>query len=180
MIQAKSWQIVFLFLSAHFACAQDVPLRPSPTAITQARYKDTYVKITYCQPRKRGREVFGKLVPFDEVWRTGANEATEITLTRDVFVKDTLLLAGTYSIFTIPGKASWTIIINKELGLWGSYNYNAKMDAMRFDIQVGETGNETYEAFTIQFDQRNSVADLLLLWDKTKISIPFKFIEPKP
>ncbi len=180
MIRAKSWQIVFLFLSSHIVCAQDVPLRPSPTALTYARYKDSYAKVTYCQPRKRGREIFGKLVPYGEVWRTGANEATEITLTRDVFVNDTLLAAGTYSIFTIPGVTSWTIIFNKDLGLWGSYNYNPKMDFMRLRIPVQDTGSETYESFTIQFDQRNSVADLLLLWDKTKISIPFQFIEPKP
>ncbi len=179
MIRAKSWQIVFLFLSSHIVCAQDAPSRPSPTALTIARYKDSYIKITYCQPRKRGREIFGKLVPFGDVWRTGANEATEITLTRDVFVNDTLLSAGTYSIFTIPGKVSWTIMINKDLGLWGSYNYNPKMDVMRFNIPVQES-SETYESFTIQFDQRNSVADLLLLWDKTKISIPIQFIEPKP
>lgn len=180
MIRAKHWVIVFL-LPLHILYAQDMPLtRPSPTALVSARYKDTYIKVTYCQPRKRGREVFGKLVPYGAVWRTGANEATEITLTRDVLMKDTLLMAGTYSIFTIPGKDKWMFIINKDLGLWGSYNYNPKLDVLRFEIPVQDTGNEVFESFTIQIDQRNSVADLLLLWDKTKISIPFQFIEPKP
>ncbi|HEY3385775.1 MAG TPA: DUF2911 domain-containing protein, partial [Saprospiraceae bacterium] len=145
-----------------------------------ARYKDSYLKITYCQPKKRGREIFGKLVPYGQVWRTGANEATEITLTRDIFVQDTLLSAGTYSLFTIPEKSFWTIIINKDLGQWGSYNYNPKMDVMRLKVPIYNTGNEFYEAFTIQIDQRNNVADLLLLWDKTKIKLPLQFIEPKP
>jgi hypothetical protein len=148
-------------------------------AVVAIRYKDSYVKVTYCQPRKRGREIFGKLVPFGEVWRTGANEATEITLTKDTFIKGSLVPAGTYSIFTIPGKESWTVILNKDLGAWGAYNYNIKLDFLRFDVAV-QTNTEVYEAFTMQFDHRNSVADLLLLWDKTKISIPFQFIEPKP
>ncbi|HEU5291736.1 MAG TPA: DUF2911 domain-containing protein [Cyclobacteriaceae bacterium] len=181
MIRAKSWLVTLLLFPVCSLFSQDAPpTRPSPTAITSARYKDTYVKITYCQPRKRGREVFGKLVPFGEVWRTGANEATEITLTRDLFVNGTLLPAGTYSLFTIPAHDKWTIIINKDLGLWGAYNYNIKQDVLRFDVPVMQLTNEVVEAFTIQFDQRNSVADLLLVWDKTKISIPIQFIEPKP
>jgi hypothetical protein len=181
MIRAKFWLAILCVLSFHSLLAQEAPpSRPSPTAITAARYKDTYIKITYCQPQKRGREVFGKLVPFGEVWRTGANEATEITLTRDIFINGTLLPAGTYSIFTIPAADKWTIIINKDLGLWGAYNYNIKQDVFRFSVPVVQLGPEVFESFTIQFDQRNSVADLLLLWDKTKISIPIQFIEPKP
>lgn len=181
MIRAKFWLATLFLLPICTLLAQDaLPTRPSPTAIVSARYKDTYVKITYCQPRKRGREVFGKLVPFGEVWRTGANEATEITLTRDLFVNSTLLPAGTYSIFTIPTNDKWTIIINKDLGLWGSYNYNIKQDFLRFEVPAMQVSNEVIEAFTIQIDQRNSVADLLLLWDKTKIIIPIQFIEPKP
>ncbi|MBX2954692.1 MAG: DUF2911 domain-containing protein [Cyclobacteriaceae bacterium] len=172
--------LLFLVLTTEFAAAQQaIKPRLSPTAIITAKYKDTYIKITYCQPHRRGREVFGKLVPFNEVWRTGANEATEITLTREAYIGGNLIPAGTYTLFTIPGQEKWTIIINKENGLWGSYNYNAKLDLLRFDVPVGDTGNTAYEAFTMMFDQRNNVADLLLLWDKTKISIPIQFIEPK-
>ena len=148
------------------------PTRPSPTAVTAIRYKDSYVKVTYCQPHKRGREVYGKLVPYGEVWRTGANEATEITLTKDVFINNNLIAAGTYALFTIPGDQIWTIILNKDLGQWGSYNYNAKLDLIRFDVPVKDAGTEVYEAFTIQFDQRNNVADLLLIWDKNQSQYP--------
>lgn len=172
--------LLFLVLEVNVAAAQQaIKPRLSPAAIVTAKYKDTYIKITYGQPHKRGREVFGKLVPFNEVWRTGANEATEITLTRDAYLAGNQIPAGTYTLFTIPEPEKWTIIINKENGLWGSYNYNAKLDLVRFDVPVGETGNTTYEAFTIVIDQRNNVADLLLFWDKTKISIPIQFIEPK-
>jgi hypothetical protein len=173
----RSVFIVALVLAATTAAVSQEILktRPSPLAIASVRYKDAYIKITYSQPLKREREIFGKLVPYGQVWRTGANEATEITLTRDVMINNQLLKAGTYSIFTIPDSDQWTIIINNELGLWGAYNYNEKMDLFRFNVPTSQ--NPTfYEAFTITFDQRNEVADLLMMWDKVKITIPVKFI----
>jgi hypothetical protein len=181
MIQAKQYILTgVIMLIVSYAVAQETPaIRPSPTALASIRYKDTYVKITYCQPKKRGRVIFGGLVPYGQVWRTGANEATEITLTKDLFINGTVLSAGTYSLFTIPEKETWTIIINKELGLWGAYNYNVKMDVIRFTVPVQPITGEVIESFTITFDQRNNMADLLLLWDRTKISIPIQFIEPK-
>lgn len=174
-------QIFFLHIILFFATelqAQDAIIpRPSPLAIATARYKDTYLKITYSQPHKKGREIFGDLIPFGKVWRTGANEATELTITKDIRMMGSLLKAGTYSLFTIPGERKWTIIINSDWGLWGSYNYNEARDVMRFEVPVNyQPGNVVYEAFTIQIDQRNDVADLLLLWDKTKISIRLNFI----
>jgi len=160
-------------IAAH---AQDaVPVRVSPLALATAKSKDTYLKITYSQPQKKRREIFGKLVPFGQVWRTGANEATEMTITRDIVINSILLKAGTYSIFTIPQTDHWTIIINSELGLWGSYNYNSKLDVLRFDVPV-KPADKVYEAFTISIDQRNELADLIIQWDSTKISIPVKFI----
>ena len=168
--------VIAALFSFHQIWAQDTfKPRPSPTAIANARYKDTYVKITYGQPYKRGREIFGSLVPYGKVWRTGANEATELTLTKDIRINGTSLKAGTYSLFTIPEKEKWTIIINSDLGLWGAYNYNEKMDVMRFQVPV-VLNDKFYEPFTIVFDQRNDLADLLLLWDTVKISIPVKFV----
>lgn len=171
-------QLFFLLLTVLISIkteAQEAKTRPSPLAITSARYKETYIKITYSQPRKNGREIFGELVPFDKLWRTGANEATELTCTKDILINGFLLKAGTYSLFSIPNQIKWTIIINSDLGLWGSYNYNTKKDVFRFDVPV-LTSESIYEAFTIQLDQKNDVADLLMLWDKTKVSIPIKFL----
>ena len=166
-----------LFLSAQ----NSLKPRTSPLAIVTAHYKNTYLKITYCQPQKNGREIFGKLVPYEQVWRTGANEATEITITNDLLVKGTTLKAGTYSLFTIPGKEKWSIIFNNDLGLWGSYNYNPKMDALRFDVPVKSTSeNVVYEPFTIRIDQKTDTAELFLLWDNIQVSFPIQFIEPKP
>jgi len=169
---------LFAILTVPIACLAQSPeqKRTSPLAITSMRYKDAYVKITYSRPQKLGREIFGKLVPYGQVWRTGANEATEITVTKSVQLNGSLLKAGTYSIFSIPDKEKWTIIINTEIGLWGSYNYNSKLDEMRFDVPVQQTTGGSIEQLTIQFDQRNELADLIITWDRVKISIPFKFI----
>ena len=167
--------LVFGAVTTSIFAQGEVKSRPSPLAIVAIRYKDAYIKITYSQPQKKGREIFGKLVPYDQVWRTGANEATELTTTKNIQINGTLLKAGTYSLFTIPQKDSWTIIINSEVGLWGAYNYNSKLDVMRFNIPPSAT-DTVYESFTMQFDHRNEVADLLLYWDRTKISIPVKFI----
>lgn len=168
--------IVFFVLAFSITgVAQDaVKQRPSPSTIASMHYKDAYVKITYSQPHKRDREIFGKLVPYGEVWRTGANEATEITLTKDLLINNKLLKAGTYSLFTIPEKEKWTIIINKELGMWGAYNYDKKMDVMRFDVPV-KVADKVYEPFTIAFDQQNESANLLMTWDLVQVSIPIKF-----
>jgi hypothetical protein len=150
--------------------------RSSPLALTTARSKATYVKITYSQPHKRNREIFGSLVPYGQVWRLGANEATELTTTKDIIINSILLKAGTYSLFCIPEKDKWTIIVNSDLGLWGSYNYNIKQDVFRFSVPVQSTGEVIFEPFTISFDQKTDMADLLITWDKTKVSIPIKFI----
>lgn len=170
-----------LFLAILFFCSistfaqEAIKPRPSPLAIISIRYKDAYLKVTYSQPQKRGREIFGKLVPYNEVWRTGANEATELLTTKNIQINGTLLKAGVYSLFTIPQKDKWTVIINSEVGLWGAYNYNSKLDVMRFDVPINTT-NMVYESFTMEFHHRNEVADLLLYWDKIKISVPIKFI----
>lgn len=171
--------IAVVTLSFQATAQEAIKNRPSPTSIVAARYKDTYLKITYSQPHKRGRLIFGSLVPFGEVWRTGANEATEMTLTRDILINNSTLKAGTYSLFTIPDKESWTIIINSELGLWGSYNYNAKLDVMRFTIPTKTLQGAVYEPFTIVIEQKNNVADIVLLWDSIRIQIPIQFQEPK-
>jgi hypothetical protein len=153
--------------------------RPSPLAVVNARYKDTYIKITYSQPHKRGRIIFGNVVPYGEVWRTGANEATEITLTRDILINNQPLKAGTYTLFTIPDKDMWTIIINSDVGLWGSYNYNPKMDVLRFQVPAQVMQGAVYEPFTILIDQKNDKGDIVLLWDSIQVRIPVQFNEPK-
>ncbi len=172
--------LLYFFLPTFVFGQEVIKPQSSPVAIVTCHYKNTYLKMTYCQPHKRGREVFGKLVPYGQVWRTGANQATEITVTQDIQVQGNLLKSGTYSIFTIPGSEKWTIILNNDLGLWGSYNYNPKMDVFRFDAPVQLPMGPIYEPFTITIEQKNDKAEILLLWDNVKVGFPVEFIEPKP
>ncbi len=165
-----------IFINPKESIAQE-PLnpRPSPLALVTMKYEDTYVKITYCRPSKRGREIFGNLEPYGEVWRTGANEATEITFTQNIKIGGHEVVAGTYSLFTIPEKGDWTIIINKDLGQWGAFSYNQDHDLLRFQAK-SETMETSYEPFTIEFEQKGiKNTNLLLMWDKTKVIIPIEF-----
>lgn len=171
--------LFFLFTGFNSFSQEAFKPRTSPLSITSSRYKDTYFKIVYSQPVKRNREIFGKVVPYGEVWRTGANEATEITVTKDIMVNGTPLKAGTYSLFTIPEKDNWTIILNSELGLWGSYNYNSKLDVVRFQVPVQLLKDVVYEPFTINIDQKNDKAEVILMWDSVRVSFPIQFIEIK-
>jgi hypothetical protein len=171
--------ILFLLIPLASFAQEAIKARPSPLATVSARYKDTYLKIIYSQPHKRGREVFGELIPFDKIWRTGANEATEITITKDILINGQPLKVGTYSLLTIPSKEKWTIIINSDLGMWGSYNYNQKTDVLRFEASVELLKDVVFEPFTILIDQKTDKATISLLWDKTKVSFPIQFNEPK-
>ncbi len=169
--------VISILASADLYAQESVKPRPSPTAIVTMKYEDSYVKVTYCQPHKRGREVFGELVPYGKVWRTGANEATEITATDDVLIQEDTLKAGTYSIFTIPAKDEWTVIFNSELGQWGAYNYRKKSDILRVKVPAQQVKDVIWEPFTISFAQRNDEANLQMMWDQTMVSIPIRFIE---
>lgn len=149
--------------------------RPSPLEMVTMKYEDIYVKITYGRPHKRGRNIFGDLLPYGEVWRTGANEATEITVTGSVNLGGQTIKPGTYTLFTIPQKDHWTIILNSDLGQWGAYNYNSKFDVVRFDVPVVKSV-EVYEPFTIAFEQQAKSAELVMMWDETKVVIPIEFM----
>ncbi len=153
--------------------AQEKPLSPKETVKGKVGGVDT--EIVYCRPSAKGRKMIGEKDPYGKVWRTGANEATEITTIKDILFNDIVLKAGTYSLFTIPEQDKWTIVVNSDVGMWGAYNYNPKKDLWRFEVPV-QVSEKIYEPFTIAFDQRNEVADLLMMWDNVKVSIPVKFL----
>jgi Protein of unknown function (DUF2911) len=169
----------FILITTTLSLAQESGKRISPLAMTSAKYKDSYIKVVYGQPAKKDRQVFGTLVPFEQVWRTGANEATEITTTRDIIISTMPIAAGTYSLFTIPNQTTWTIILNKEVGLWGAYNYNPKFDVARWEVPVKKLQEKSMEWFTIQLDLKNNTADLNLCWDDICVTLPIQFNEPK-
>lgn len=171
---------LLLLLAPALVNAQETTTRVSPVAITSAHYKDTYLKVVYGQPQKKGRAIFGNVVPYGQVWRTGANEATEFTFTKDITINSTVIPAGTYSLFTIPGQQQWTIILNRDLGMWGSYQYNPKVDVIRFDVPVQLLTNVVYEPFTIVLEQKNDKVEMSLMWDNVKVLFPIQCTEPKP
>ena len=133
------------------------------------------LRVTYSRQQKKERDVFGGIVPYDKVWRTGANEATEIILYQDVKFVDKKLKAGSYSLFTIPGEKEWTIIFNSDLDYWGAYSYNPENDVLRISVQTG-TLDEVVEAFTIQFEKKDEgTAVMKLAWDQTLVELPFSY-----
>lgn len=145
----------------------------SPESTAQYTSSDISIKVTYSRPSKNGREIFGNLVPYGKWWRTGANEATQITLSQDIsFANKTILSAGKYSIVTIPGETEWTIIFNSIIPGWGT-EYSPEFDAARVVGKV-ESLPDVVELFTIDFTEENGNPALILAWDKTKISVPFQ------
>ncbi len=132
------------------------------------------VKVEYSRPYKKGREVFGVLVPYNQVWRLGADEATEITFSKDATFGGKKVKAGTYSMFAIPGEKEWEIILNSELKQWGAYQYEKIKDKDVAKVKVPvQSLSDSAEQFTI-----TPYADNLnILWDNVSLSIPYSFTE---
>jgi len=176
---------IFILMFSTVSFAQNSPeLDKSPMDI--AYFPDNFahdrkpaekaiVRVTYSRPQKNGREIFGKLVPYRKVWRTGANEATEIKFFQDVELGGKKVKAGTYSLFTIPGEKEWTIILNNDLDYWGAYSYNEKNDVVRVVAPVSKLNN-TLGSFTIRFINREDKQGAMqLAWDKAVAEVPIKY-----
>lgn len=148
--------------------------RPSPVALAFHKTDNCYLKLTYGQPLKKGRVIFGNLEPYGKIWRTGANEATEFTVTRDIRFAGKPLRQGTYTLFTIPNEKTWTIILNTELGQWGAFHYQPEKDYLRVDVPA-DLNNQVYEALTFRFEETETGANLHLMWDTVKVVIPLAF-----
>lgn len=164
--------------------------RPSPMGMARITLDDTYVRVVYSRPYQRGRdnifgtEESGALVPFGQLWRTGANEATEITVTDDVLVQGERLPAGTYSLFTTPGPDTWKIHFNSALGLSGTGRFNPETrefeegyvpdnDVLVVTAEPQMAEGETVEQFTISFERTDEgSADMVFRWIDTEVSVP--------
>ena len=161
-------------LSRVFA-ERDVEGHPFGALSTRGRFTGTVhgaqITVDYGQPSKRGREVFGALVPWNEVWRTGANQATHLTTDRDLVIGELDVPAGTYTLYTIPTPTGGTLIINRQTGQNGT-TYNEDQDLGRVDMQITALP-QTVELFTILAAEAGSEGRLQLLWDKTALSVPF-------
>ncbi len=167
-------QIVFLtsLLLAFTALAscQDKGKRPSPPAQAQCKFSDgKTLTINYSSPRAKGRKIFGDLVPYGEVWRTGANEATTFVTDANLTVGGKDVPAGSYTIFTVPNADKWTLIINKKTGEWGiPYKYEAD-ELARVDMKVSSTPSPV-ENFTIALASMGGSCTLSISWENTQAS----------
>lgn len=165
---------VMFLLFTEVQAQEPIKARPSPLEMVTMKWEDTYVKVTYGRPHKRGRELFGELVPYGKVWRTGANEATELTTTDDIKLAGKEVPAGTYTVFVIPYEDKWTVILNSDLGQWGAYRYDESKDVVRFEVPTKEL-DVTYEPFTIEFEQTGNEVALKMMWGTTGVEIPVSF-----
>jgi len=137
------------------------------------------IRVFYNRPSKKGREIFGGLVPYDQVWRTGANEATTFETNKDLIIEGLSLKAGKYSLWTIPHENTWTIIFNTEHGQWGvnskgEPNRNPTLDVLKVDVHAVQQ-EQVFEQFTIEFQETGEDAEMVLMWDQTLVSIPFTY-----
>lgn len=143
----------------------------SPLCTLKQRVGLTDVEISYSRPGVKGREIFGAMIPYGKVWRTGANAATKLTFSTDVKLNGHEVPAGTYALVTIPGKDEWTVIVNKGSDQWGTYKYDEKNDVVRFAVKPISIGSPV-ETLTIDIeDIKDESAEMRLVWDKTKVPI---------
>ncbi|HWY70096.1 MAG TPA: DUF2911 domain-containing protein [Terriglobales bacterium] len=165
--------LVVLLTMSLSAQQQDKSKRPSPPGTATVTFADgKKVTIEYSRPFAKGREIFGGLVPYDQVWRTGANEATSLKTDTDLVIGDATVHAGSYTLYTIPSKGSWKLIINKQNGQWGT-DYDQSQDLARVDMKVVPW--EPVEQFTVSLDKTGAVsAKLNLDWEKTRASADVK------
>jgi hypothetical protein len=160
---------LFAFLFATAAFAQSGKPSPAASASCDLGGGKT-IKTDYSSPRMKGRKIYGDLVPFGEVWRTGANEATTFVASADVVVGGKTVPAGSYTIFTVPKADQWTLIINKKTGEWGiPYKYESD-ELARVDMKVSKLPAPV-ENFTIAYDKSAGGCTLRIDWDTTRASV---------
>ena len=164
--------IVAVVLVAAFFGFKAFTKTKSPAAVAKSDANGVSVQVDYCQPYKKGRKIFGEVVPFGKVWRTGANEATIIDLKQDVKIADKPLKAGKYTLWTMPTEGNWTIIINSETGQWGT-NYDGTKDILKVEVPSAKMA-ETLEQFKIDFKDATGGTDMILRWENTEVAVPIR------
>jgi len=142
----------------------------SPWASVQQTIGTTVIAIDYHRPAVRGRAIWGSLVPYHQVWRAGANEATTIRFSDDVKIQGQEVSAGTYSLFIIPRPDIWTVILNRRAKQWGAYEYDPRLDVLRIDVRPRANGNTNWLTYALD-PNGESTAYVQMLWEKVKLSL---------
>lgn len=160
-----------------FPKPDDSPMDALYYPLNATKVKDNslpIIKVLYSRPQKKGREIFGVLEQFDKVWRLGANENTEIYFDRNVFIGGKKVKQGRYSLFAIPSKDKWTIIVNKQTDRWGAFTYDQTKDVVRVDVPVAKL-DKPLEVFSMTFTELVGGANLVMAWDGTQVTLPIMF-----
>jgi hypothetical protein len=160
----------FLCLLMSFAAQAQDKQPASPPASASEKIGNAVVTINYSQPSVKGRKIWGGLVPYGQVWRTGANKATTFEVSEDVTIEGQKLAKGKYALFTIPGENEWTIIFNSKHDQWGAYDYKEAEDVLRVKVKPA-AADEHFEAMTFDINKDGIVS---LLWEKMRVSFQVK------
>jgi hypothetical protein len=159
-----------IFLTASILGSQRPQL--SPPGAAEFSLNGKKITVNYSRPSMRGRKIMGELVPYDKVWRTGANEATSLSTEADLVMGGVTIPKGNYTLFTVPSPQKWLLIINKQTGQWGT-DYDQSQDLARSDMKV-ETLKEPVEQFTISFAPTEKGGVMKLEWESTRARVEFR------
>jgi hypothetical protein len=167
-----------IFLSSHSSAQEDKSKRPSPPAVATGKIKDAIITIDYSSPSVKGRKIWGGLVPYNTLWRAGANEATIFTTSKDIEVEGKKLPAGKYSLFMTPGEKEWSVFFNSETGQWGDTNDGkANMDPKKVVLEVKvkpKDLKDVQEKMTYTVEDKLMDKGFYLSWDKLKVFVSIK------
>jgi hypothetical protein len=169
--------IALMFAAMYFMKKQTKMASPEESVVfTQGKLN---INVFYNRPFKKGRVIYGGLVPYGKVWRTGANEATTFQTSQDLKFEGKILRKGKYSLWTIPGEDTWTIIFNSEYGQWGvssdgEANRSADRDVLQVQVHPVLQDRE-FEQFTIAFEKMGEEVEMVFMWDKTVVAVPFAY-----
>ena len=172
MRKLKLLSVLILLFSWGIAGAQpeDKSNRPSPPRTSETSMNGNAIVIDYSSPAVKNRAIWGDLVPYGKVWRTGANEATTISFQDSVTIGDQRVSPGKYALFTIPNEKEWTIILNAVWDQWGSYNYDESKDVIRFTAKSNKT-KEIAERFEIEV---NKIGEVVIRWEYLEVEFPIE------
>lgn len=172
--------LISIFLKSNITAQDYEKLDKTPHDISYYRESmvvKPLVKVIYGRPQKNGQEVFGNVVEYSKVWRTGANEATEVKFYQDITFGDVKVKAGTYVLLTIPGEKEWDVILSSNLDVWGAFQYNPEFNVVKITVPIKKA--EPLEMFSIGFKENNETVHMVLAWDTTRINIPITFKSKK-
>lgn len=168
---ASLWMLLIGVLMSFGVHAQDAKPKASPAATASGKVGDANVTVNYSSPSVKDRNIWGGLVPYGQVWRSGANEATTVTFDKDVMVEGEALAAGTYSFYTLPGEDEWVVIFNKKAKQWGT-QYDEKEDALRVTVTPRKSGEMNER---LKYDVTDQ--GLLLSWENLEVPVGIQAVQ---